>query len=420
MSLTNQILLSLFVGLLVGVGINLGLREVDWVQDVVVMGLFDVVGSLFLTLLTMLVVPLVFFSLTNGVVGLKDLSALGRTGGKAFAMFLITTSLAISSGLILANLVGIGTRAEITLESDAAVEVQEAPPFSQVLVEMVPENMVDAMADGNMLQVIFICLFLGTALLHSGEPGRKIADGIDMANAVMMSAVELVMKLAPVGVFCLIAKTLASQGFELLLPLAGYVAITLVTLLLHGFVVIPLLLSLFKVGPWRFLQQIRPAQIFAFSTASSNATIPVTLECVEKEMGVDNRVASFVVPLGATINMDGTAIMQGIATVFVANLYGLDLGMVEYATVVGMSVLASIGTAGVPGVGLIMLAMVFQQVGLPVEGIALILGIDRILDMVRTAVNVTGDAAITCMVARTEGAMNLEAFQAASNEECVT
>jgi Na+/H+-dicarboxylate symporter len=410
MSLTNQILLSLLLGLVVGVGISLGLSDVQWVQQYVVMGVFAVVGSLFLMLLKMLVVPLVFFSLTSGVVGLKDLSALGRTGGKAFAMFLLTTTLAISSGLLLANLVGIGQSDSISLESSASVEVQEAPPFTQVLMDIVPENILAALADGNMLQVIFICLFFGTALLHSGAPGQKIAGGIEQLNHVMMSAVELVMKLAPVGVFCLIAKTLATQGFELLLPLAGYIAVTIAVLLLHGWVVIPSLVSFFGLSPWTFLKKIRPAQVFAFSTASSNATIPVTLECVEEDMGVKNSVASFVVPLGATINMDGTAIMQGIATVFVANLYGLDLGMADYATVVGMSVLASIGTAGVPGVGLIMLAMVFQQVGLPVDGIALILGIDRILDMVRTAVNVTGDAAITCMVARTENGVDMKKF----------
>jgi Na+/H+-dicarboxylate symporter len=237
----------------------------------------------------------------------------------------------------------------------------------------------------------------------TGDIGRQLAKTAEKLNEVMMKVVTLVMDFAPIGVFCLMAKTFSEQGIVLILPMLGYFLVVIGCLLLHGLGTLSLLIAvLAKLNPLVFMKKMRPAHIFAFSTASSNATIPVTLQVVEKRLGVDNSTAAFTIPLGATINMDGTAIMQGVATVFIANVYHIDLGMGQYLTVIGMSILASIGTAGVPGVGLIMLAMVFNQVGLPVEGIGLILGVDRLLDMVRTAVNITGDATVTCIVARGE------------------
>jgi len=223
--------------------------------------------------------------------------------------------------------------------------------------------------------------------------------------------VNVVMYLAPLGVFALMAKTFAQQGIDLIIPMLGYFGVLVLALLLHVTGTLMLLLKLFgKVNPITFMKKMSTAQVFAFSTSSSNATIPVTLHTVEKRLGVDESIASFTVPFGATINMDGTAIMQGVATVFIANVYGIDLGLMGYLTVIGMSVLASIGTAGVPGVGLIMLAMVFNQVGLPVEGIALIIGVDRLLDMIRTAVNVTGDAAVSTIIARSEKGLDMYVF----------
>lgn len=230
-------------------------------------------------------------------------------------------------------------------------------------------------------------------------------------NELMMKIVEIVMAFAPYGVFCLIAKTFSEQGIELFLPVIAYVGTLVTALFLHLFVTSMILLKLLSgLNPFTFMQKIRPAQIFAFSTASSNATIPITFQCVTQRMGADNSVASFTVPFGATINMDGTAIMQGVATVFLANVYGIDLGLTGYLTVIGMSVLASIGTAGVPGVGLVMLTMVLSQVGLPVEGIALILGVDRLMDMIRTSVNVTGDAVVSAIVAKSEGQLDMDVF----------
>ena len=231
----------------------------------------------------------------------------------------------------------------------------------------------------------------------------------------MMKMVSIVMAVAPYAVFALIAKAMAELGLELLAQLAGYVMVLVAALLVHLFVVLMIVLKVFSgLNPMMFLKKIRNAQVFAFSTASSNATIPVTLRTVTERMGVNNSIASFTVPFGATINMDGTAIMQGVATVFIANIYGVELGMGGYLTVILMSVLASIGTAGVPGVGLIMLSMVFAQVGLPVEGIGLILGVDRLMDMIRTAVNVSGDAVVTTIVAKSEGKMDIKTFDDAT------
>jgi Na+/H+-dicarboxylate symporter len=262
-----------------------------------------------------------------------------------------------------------------------------------------------------MLQIIFFVILFAIAMLLSGDAGKSLASGVEKLNEVMMKVVTLVMDFAPIGVFCLMAKTFSEQGLGLILPMISYFSVVVICLLLHAFGTLNLLLvSMAKLSPLVFFKKIRSAQIFAFSTASSNATIPITLQSVEKRMGVHNSIASFTVPFGATINMDGTAIMQGVATVFIANVYGIDLVLNQYLTIIGMSVLASIGTAGVPGVGLIMLAMVFNQVGLPVEGIGLILGVDRLLDMVRTAVNVTGDATVSCIVAAGENEIDMEVF----------
>jgi Na+/H+-dicarboxylate symporter len=245
-----------------------------------------------------------------------------------------------------------------------------------------------------------------------GKKAQNIAEGVEVLNEAMMHMVNIIMSVAPIAVFALLAKAISELGLDLLISLAGYVLVLVAALLLHLFGTLMLILKLFSgLSPKMFLQKIRDAQVFAFSTASSNATIPVTLRSVTKRMGVDNSVASFTVPFGATINMDGTAIMQGVATVFIANVYGVELGLIGYLTVILMSVLASIGTAGVPGVGLIMLSMVFVQVGLPVEGIGLILGVDRLLDMVRTSVNVTGDAVVTCIVAKSEKEFDSSVFR---------
>ena len=410
MTTTTKILIWMSVGLVLGSLINAFASDVAFIQDYFVNGLFHVVGAMFITGLKMLVVPLVTFSLICGVYGIGDITKLGRVGVKAFGLFILTTTLAITLAIIVAGIVGPGEGFELTGEQgDFTAPV--APPLTQVIIDLVPGNPVAAYAEGNMLQIIFFTILFAVCMLMVGEPGRKVAEGAERLNKIMMQVVTVVMHVAPYGVFALMAKTFALQGLGLIMPMIAYFGTVVVVLLLHATGTLMALLKLLaKVSPMMFLRKMRTVQIFAFSTASSNATIPVTLRTTEKRLGVDNPTASFIVPFGATINMDGTAIMQGVATIFIANVYGIDLGLSGYLTVIGMAVLASIGTAGVPGVGLIMLAMVFKQVGLPVEGIGLIMGVDRLLDMMRTAVNVTGDAAITSIVAKSEGSLDEAIF----------
>lgn len=411
MSMTTKILIWMIAGLVLGSLINHFAQDNAFIQDYFVNGIFHIVGTVFINLLKMLVVPLVTFSLICGVCGIGDIKKLGRVGIKAFALFLATTTLAISLSILVAVYVAPGKDFNVTQITANEFTPPEAPPFTQVFIDLVPSNPVAAFAEGNMLQIIFFTILFAICLLMIGDRGRSIIDGVEKLNDVMMQVVTVVMSIAPYGVFALMAKTFAAEGIGLIIPMIGYFGVVVVVLFCHATGTLMVLLKLLgRVNPIRFLKKARTAQIFAFSTSSSNATIPVTLRTVEKRMGVDNSTASFVVPFGATINMDGTAIMQGVATVFIANVYGVELDITGYLTVIGMAVLASIGTAGVPGVGLIMLAMVFNQVGLPVEGIALIMGVDRLLDMMRTAVNVTGDAVVTVIVAHSENSLSLDVF----------
>jgi Na+/H+-dicarboxylate symporter len=412
MSLTSKVLWAMALGIVVGLIINMGgfNTEGSFVNEYVVGGAFYIVGKLFITALKMLVVPLVFFSLLSGVFGIGDISKLGKVGAKSFGLYMLTTALAIATAIGLAAVI-IPFFNTPSAETAGNFLAKEAPPLSDVLINIVPDNIIEALASGNMLQIIFFSILLGISLLMVGEKAKSITEGVEVMNEAMMNMVNIVMSVAPYAVFALLAKAVAELGLDLLAQLAVYVVVVIMALLLHLFGTLMILLKVFtKLNPKIFLTKIRDAQVFAFSTASSNATIPVTLRSVTKRMGVDNSVASFTVPFGATINMDGTAIMQGVATVFIANVYGIELGISGYLTVIMMSVLASIGTAGVPGVGLIMLSMVFLQVNIPVEGIALILGVDRLLDMVRTSVNITGDAVVTCIVAKSEGELDAETF----------
>ena len=410
MTITTKILIWMAAGLILGSLINAFAADVVFIQDYFVNGLFHVIGTMFITGLSMLVVPLVTFSLICGVFGIGDINRLGRVGIKALLLFMLTTALAITVAIVVAAIVGPGQGFALTgTQGDFAAPV--APPLTEVIIDLVPGNPVAAYAEGNMLQIIFFTILFAVCMLMVGEPGRKVAEGAGRLNLIMMQVVTVVMQVAPYGVFALMAKTFAEQGLGLIMPMISYFGVVVVVLLVHvGGTLMILLKLLGRVSPSTFLKKMRTVQIFAFSTSSSNATIPVTLRTAERRLGVDNSTASFIVPFGATINMDGTAIMQGVATVFIANVYAIPLGVTGYLTVIGMSVLASIGTAGVPGVGLIMLAMVFNQVGLPVEGIALIMGVDRLLDMMRTAVNVTGDAAITTIVARSENNIDMDVF----------
>ncbi|HBN90092.1 MAG: dicarboxylate/amino acid:cation symporter [Alteromonadaceae bacterium] len=384
-------------------------------------GFFHIGGEIFIASLKMLVVPLVFVSLVCGTCSLSDTSALGRLGGKTIALYLITTAIAISLAIFAALLIGPGEG--IQMQSDASFNPSEAPALSQVFINIFPSNPIESMAKGNMLQIIVFAVLFGLAMAMSGKAGERLAAVFTDLSEVIMKLVTLLMNLAPYGVFFLMAKLFTTLGFETIASLAKYFAVVMCVLIIHGLVSYAVILKLLTgLNPIIFFRKMQDAALFGFSTSSSNATMPVTMETVTKKLGVKNSVASFTVPLGATINMDGTAIMQGVATVFIAQVFAVDLSVSDYLMVILTATLASIGTAGVPGVGLIMLAMVLQQVGLPVEGIALIIGVDRLLDMTRTSVNVTGDAMVSCIVGKSEGAFDKAVFDdinAGSKEEDV-
>ncbi|MEZ9594109.1 dicarboxylate/amino acid:cation symporter [Shewanella sp. 10N.261.52.F9] len=402
LGLTSKIIIGMFTGIILGLLLRNLFPESDFVKEYITEGVLNVIGTIFISSLKMLVVPLVFVSLVCGTCSLSEPSKVGRLGGKTIAFYLFTTAIALSMAILVAVAVHPGN-ASMVVEG-MQFDAKQAPSLSDVLINLVPTNPLHAMSEGNMLQIIIFAVIFGFAISHIGERGARVAALFNDLNEVIMRVVTLIMQLAPYGVFALMAKLALTLGMETFGSVVKYFFVVLGVLLIHAFVVYPTLLKLFSgLNPFTFIRKIRDVQLFAFSTASSNATLPVTIETAEHRMGVDNKIASFTLPLGATINMDGTAIMQGVATVFIAQVFGIELTITDYAMVVITATLASIGTAGVPGVGLIMLAMVLNQVGLPVEGIALIIGVDRLLDMVRTAVNVTGDTVATVVIAKSEG-----------------
>jgi len=407
--LSNRILMALGAGLVVGLLLNATIADAEWVRTWLLDGLLNVVGESFVRLLSMLVVPIVFVSLITGVSSLADPTSLGRVGGRAIGLYLITTGLAIMLALSAGQIFQTGVGASPS-ETETP-EISAAPSFTEVMINLVPSNPVEAMAEGNMLPIIVFAILLGLAISLAGKSGQRISALFSDLMDVVMKLVGIVMLIAPYGVFALITTMAATTGWETFAGVIKYVLLVLGILIVHAAVVYPTLLKLFTgLSPIVFYRQIRDVLAFAFSTASSGATIPVTLRAVQERLGASNRISSFTVPLGATINMDGTAIMQGIAVGFIAQYYGVDLSLTQYMMVIFMVVMASIGTAGVPGVGLILLAGVLDQVGLPREGIALILGVDRLLDMTRTAVNVTGDMVVTCIVANAEDELDSEVF----------
>ncbi len=401
MNLTVRILIGMAAGVLVGLAVQGFTSDDHWLQTVLIQDVFDAGGKVFIASLRLMVVPLVLVSLVCGSSSLADGASMGRLGGKSIGLYLFTTAVAISLALGLALFISPGEGGS----ASQAVEYtpRPSPGLKETFLNIFPTNPVQAMADGNMLQIIVFALLLGTALGRSGDAGQRIRSLFEDLNGVLMRLIVMLISLAPFGVFFLMAKLFSEVGWRDIIELGKYFATVILALVLHASVVYPaLLLWLAKTNPLKFYRKMREPMLFAFSTSSSGATLPVTLRTVEKKLGVDNSIASFSVPLGATINMDGTAIMQGVATVFIAQYFHVDLVFTDYLMVILTATMASVGTAAVPGVGLIMLTMVLTQVGLPVEGIALIIGVDRLLDMTRTAVNVAGDATVATIVAHSE------------------
>ena len=411
MGLTTKIFIGLIGGLVTGVIFNLAIPN-GYVRDVVfVDGIFYVIGQGFIRLMKMLVVPLVFCSLVCGASAIGDTKSLGKIGVKTIVFYLFTTAFAVTVAITVATFIRPGIGLDMASIEKGSEVVATSTSMVDTLLNIIPENPINALAEGTMLQIILFALLLGILLAKMGEDASMITTLFNQFNDLMMEMTTLIMHLAPIGVFCMIARTFSNLGFNAFVPLLKYMSGVVIGLAIQCFVVYMILLIVFtRLNPLTFLKKFFPVMAFAFSTSTSNATIPLNIDTLDEKLGVSRRIASFTIPLGATINMDGTSIMQGVAVVFAAQAYGMTLGLKGYLTVIATATLASIGTAGIPSVGLVTLSMVFASVGIPVEAIALIMGIDRILDMLRTAVNITGDAVCTTIVACQNGEVDREIF----------
>lgn len=413
MGLTTKIFISLLAGALFGVILCYLVPKSSIKDDVIVEGILYVIGQGFIRLMKMLVVPLVFCSIVCGSMSIGDTKKLGTVGVRTLVFYLFTTAVAVTVALSVGNLINPGKGLDMSsIQQNAAeVESMKATTLTETLLNIIPDNPLNALANGTMLQIIVFALIVGVILAKLGERTETVSNFFSQFNDIMMEMTMMVMGLAPIGVFCLIARTFANIGFSAFIPLAKYMIGVLLALALQCFVIyLGLLKGFTGLNPFKFIKKFFPVMAFAFSTATSNATIPLSIDTLSKKMGVSKKISSFTIPLGATINMDGTAIMQGVAVVFAAQAFGIHLSLTDYVTVIGTATLASIGTAGVPSVGLVTLTMVFNSVGLPVEAIGLIMGIDRILDMTRTAVNITGDAVCTTIVAHQNKALDKKVF----------
>lgn len=410
MGLTSKILIALVLGIITGI-IVYSFPSGTFKDVILIDGVFQLVGQIFLRAIMMVVVPLVFVSLVNGAASMGDIKKLGRVGVKTVGFYMVTTAIAIIISLTIGFLMQPGVGLDMGAIESIETAAKDKVPLVQILFEMVPRNPIQAMAEGNMLQIIVFAILTGVGLSLIGEKGKSVLKLFEDLNELVMKLVSIVMLIAPIGVFGLIAKTFATVGYDALIPLSKYIIAVYIGLIIHATVVYGSLFKVFSgLSVITFYKKFLPAMSVAFSTASSGATIPVSLDIAENKLGVSKDICSFTIPLGSTINMDGTAIMQGVATFFVAQVYNVPVTFSMLLTVVLTATLASIGTAGVPGAGALMLAMVLQSVGLPLEGIGLIMGVDRLVDMARTAMNVTGDAACTAIIAKSEGELDVEIF----------
>ncbi|MGL5749321.1 MAG: dicarboxylate/amino acid:cation symporter [Paraclostridium sp.] len=401
MSLTSKILWAIVIGALVG-SILKFVPDGSMKNTFLIDGIFKLLGTGFVSAIKMLVVPLVFVSLVCGTASMGDIKKLGRIGGKTIVFYLCTTCLAISIAIGISLILDPGIGLDMSHLVSQEPTIGEAKSLVDILLGMIPSNPIQSMASGDMLQVIVFSILVGISISLVGEKAEPVKVLFESANELCMRMVHIVMLLAPYGVFALIATTFATTGFDAILALIKYMLCVLLGLLIQGlFVYGGLLKGLTKLKVKPFFKKFAKVAAVTFSTSSSNAALPVSIETME-EAGVNNSVASFTLPLGATINMDGTAIMQGCAAIFISQIYGIELGVSAILTIILTATLASIGTAGVPGVGMIMLSMVLQSVGLPLEGIGLVLSVDRLLDMCRTTINVMGDCVCTLIVSKSE------------------
>lgn len=406
---TRLIMMGLIFGVIFGFILKV-IPESGIKDDFLVGGILTFLGSGFISLIKMVVVPLVFVSLVCGMTSFGDMKTLGRVGGKTIIFYLCTTAIAIIAALILAVLLNPGAGLDMSYLVKGEYVIPESKPIVNVFLDMIPTNPIKSMSEGNLLQIIVVAVIFGASLNLIGERGKILCDIFEIINECIMKIVTMIMTLAPIGVFALIANTVYTVGFDSLISVAKFIGVVALAMLFHSFIIYGGLLKIITKLPVKnFMKAYSKVAGVTFSTSSSNAALPVSMEAVES-IGVPRSIYSFTLPLGATINMDGTAIMQGVAAVFIAQIYGIDLGINQMLVIVLTAVLASVGTAGVPGVGMITLAMVLESVSLPVEGIALIIGFDRVLDMMRTTVNVMGDCVCSVIVAKSENVLDSEMY----------
>ena len=409
-SQSKKIFIGLILGIVVGILLHTLVPDSHFKNDILIDGIFYTIGQLFIRLMQMLVVPLVFFSIADGCRNIGDTETLGKVGVRIVAYYLLTTALAIVVALSLASLIRPGKGMNMSIGDQSFEAVDTDISLVDTILDFVPTNPIEALATGNMIQIIIFAVLVGLLIASMEDRLITLGNIVTEMNDLMMGMTMWVMKLAPVGVFFLIARTFSNLGFDAILSMLSYMGSVLGSLVVQLILVYMLLLSLFvRVNPFKFIKKYAPVMTFGFSTASSSATVPLNINTLE-EMGVDRKISSFTIPLGATVNMDGTAIMQGVAVIFISNAYGITLSPTDFLTVILTSTIASVGTAGIPSVGLVTLSMVLESVGLPVEGIAIIMGIDRILDMARTTVNLSGDAVGTIIVANTVSAFDKNKF----------
>ena len=412
MSFTKKILFAMAAGIIIGIILNLYLSNDNVIKDFLISNIFETISVLFLSLLKMIVLPLIFVSIICGTLSISDPNKLTRLGFKTILLYMLSTVIAISIALIISNVFPYSIN-EIQENSLNGLNINE-PKISEknFILNFIPENFFFALSSGNVLQVLFFALFMGITASFVKNEIPVFVDLMENLNQILINIVFVIIKITPLAVFCLLAKTFANQGVDVLTPLIQYFVLVITVLLIHFLGSYYIFLTLFSnLNPFIFYKKLKQLLVFTFSTSSSNASIPYTLDIVTRKYGVDKSFSSFSIPLGATINMDGTAIMQGCATYFLASYYGIALEFTDYLTIIATATLASIGTAGIPSAGIIMLSIILEQIGIPLEGIALLLGVDRLLDMMRTSVNVAGDTCISCIVAKSEGLINTKVFE---------
>ncbi len=409
MSFTKKVLFSMVTGIIVGVLINNFFLPSYFIESILINQVLHTISSLFLILLKMIVLPLIFVSIISGIISINDVNTLGRLGIKTLTLYVFTTMLAITLALFVSNFIDYNI--ETISQNNIIQNISPIDKNSNLILNIFPDNFFSALVDGNVIQVLSFAIFIGISASYVKNEIPEFVSLINNLNKIFNKMVMIIISFTPIAVFSLLAKTFSTEGMDVFIPLIKYFSVVVLVLLLHFAFTYSLILRVFSsLSIQKFYSKLRSLIIFTFSTSSSNASIPFTLNTIVNKYGVNKSFASFSIPLGATINMDGTAIMQGCATYFLAAYYGIDLVFSDFVLIILTATVASIGTAGIPSAGIIMLSLILTELGIPLEGITLLLGVDRLLDMMRTSVNVSGDTCISCVVAQSEKLIDVKKF----------